>query len=272
MGSSTTEGGRPPATRDNLAVALRHPSLILAMARGADRLELQRILARKTIFKEMNSLLDETRSAARRRAPLPQAPKEALTTLHTLCEGLAAGDKKHRGDAYYTALYTLVKEFARGPVVETGVWWGTSSMFMLQAMEDGRGGTLNSVDLPNASYSVTASDSHADIIPSPTDTGAIIPASLRKRWKLTLGKSKDVLPGVLDGLGPIDIFVHDSEHVPETMTFEFEEAWRHLRPGGFLISDDTDWNGSFAEFAEGKGALSMEFTKYGKNRFGVMVR
>src|SRR2546426_42220 len=35
----------------------------------------------------------------------------------------------------------------------------------------------------------------------------------------------------------------------EHMLFEFRTAWPYLCDGGILLSDDTDWNEAFAEFA-----------------------
>jgi predicted O-methyltransferase YrrM len=272
MTEDSAKPSRPQLNSSNVAIALKHPSLLLAMARGADRQELQRILMKKTVFKEMSSLLETTRRNARDIPPLAGSPGEKLAKLQELCSALARSDRGRRGDSYYAALYLIIRDFRPEIVVETGVWWGTSSLFMLQAMEDFRSGSLYSVDLPNASYALSASDSHADIIPSETDTGSMVPSDLRRRWQLTLGKSQEKLPSLLDGLGTIDVFVHDSEHVAETMLFEYEEAWKHLRPGGLLLSDDTDWNDAFSRFAKSKSAGFREFEKYGQNRFGVAVR
>ena len=46
-----------------------------------------------------------------------------------------------------------------------------------------------------------------------------------ERWSLTIGRSQDELPTLLERLGEIDLFVHDSEHSYECMDFEFRAAW-----------------------------------------------
>ena len=58
-----------------------------------------------------------------------------------------------------------------------------------------------------------------------------------------------MLPAVLQDVGMIDIFIHDSLHTYDHMLFEYRTAWPHLRPGGILLSDDTDWNRAFPTFA-----------------------
>ena len=56
-------------------------------------------------------------------------------------------------------------------------------------------------------------------------------------------------PGLLDRLGTIDFFMHDSEHSEACMRFEFDAAWAALRDGGVLAADDVTANGAFATFA-----------------------
>jgi Methyltransferase domain len=77
----------------------------------------------------------------------------------------------------------------------------------------------------------------------------MIPAPLRERWRLTIGRSQDELPQLLQRLGEIDLFVHDSEHSYECMDFEFRTVWPALREGGALVADDWNWNDAFSELA-----------------------
>lgn len=47
------------------------------------------------------------------------------------------------------------------------------------------------------------------------------PSYPRSRWSLTSGKSSDHLEPLLRRIGPVDIFLHDSDHSYENMQFEF---------------------------------------------------
>ena len=62
--------------------------------------------------------------------------------------------------------------------------------------------------------------------------------------------SREKLPALLHSIGEIDIFHHDSMHTCDMMTFEYETAWKYLKPNGLLLSDDADWNSAFKDFCE----------------------
>ncbi len=72
----------------------------------------------------------------------------------------------------------------------------------------------------------------------------------------------------------IDIFIHDSLHTPQTMKYEFEKAWPHIRSGGLLISDDIGGNSFFASFVKAQ-RIEKWFSapKAGKEgMFGVAIK
>jgi len=73
------------------------------------------------------------------------------------------------------------------------------------------------------------------------------------------------LPPLLDDLGRIDVFFHDSLHTREHMLFEFERAWAHLKPGGVLVSDDVALRGHDAlpSFAHSVGRPFRTFGNLG---------
>ena len=45
------------------------------------------------------------------------------------------------------------------------------------------------------------------------------------------------------------------------MRFEYEAAWRHLEPGGVLLSDDVTWNDEFDRFCAGVGRPVIPLTR-----------
>lgn len=120
-------------------------------------------------------------------------------------------------------------------VVETGVAYGVSSAFILEALRQNGRGTLHSIDLPPLRRGYERS------------WGVAVPDGLREGWQLHRGSSRRVLPGLLREIGPLDLFVHDSLHTRRNMRREFDAAWSHLRPGGVLLADDVERNRAFAD-------------------------
>ncbi len=135
---------------------------------------------------------------------------------------------------------------ARQPetVVETGVAYGVTTSFILAALERNRCGRLYSIDLPPLG-------SDADQF-----VGRFVPQELRGRWKLHRGTTRRVLPPLLEKLGRVDIFIHDSLHTYANMRAEFELASARLNGKAIVISDDVQGNPAFAEWI----AAAMPFS------------
>jgi predicted O-methyltransferase YrrM len=151
-------------------------------------------------------------------------------------------------------LYALVRKLRPRVAVETGVCNGFSTAFLLLALERNGAGELHSIDLPEvvgADYEPGTfwEGKQGAAIPAGKDPGWMIPAALRERWRLVVGRSQEELPPLLELLGELDLFVHDSEHSYECMDFEFRAVWPALREGGALVADDWNWNDAFAELA-----------------------
>ncbi|MEW6604512.1 MAG: class I SAM-dependent methyltransferase [Thermoproteota archaeon] len=147
------------------------------------------------------------------------------------------------------ALYILIRLLKPDKIVETGVATGFTSSCILAALDKNNKGHLYSIDLPIHSPRVDA-DGQMDmsIIPNNELPGYIIPSLLRNRWSLTLGKSEDKLPDLLDTIGAIDMFFHDSEHSYSNMMFELNESLSHIQKEGIIASDDVNYNTAFQEF------------------------
>jgi Methyltransferase domain len=151
-------------------------------------------------------------------------------------------------------LYAILRHLRPHIAVETGVANGFSTAFALAALDRNGEGQLHSVDLPREvgrdyeAGTFFEGEGRAGI-PSGSEPGWLIPRGLKDRWTLVLGRTQDELPPLLERLGTIDSFMHDSEHSFECMWFEFNEAWPHLREGGVLLSDDVNSTDAFPRFS-----------------------
>jgi hypothetical protein len=101
-----------------------------------------------------------------------------------------------------------------------------------------------------------------------------VPQERRERWTLCLGSSRRRLPGLLDRLGSIGLFVHDSLHTERNVRFELDHAWGALQPGGALVVDDVDYNPGFAGFASATvdGSSLVAAHDDGRRLFGVILK
>jgi Methyltransferase domain len=165
----------------------------------------------------------------------PQALK--YVRGHGIDVGPASFAGFNDGDtALVRAVWCLVRHLKPQQVVETGVAHGFTSRFILDALTRNGAGHLASIDRPPLDPETRAR------------VGIAVPPELRSRWNLIAGSSRQRLPGVLKGLGTIDLFVHDSLHTERNVRFELDRAWAALRPGGAMVIDDIDSNGGFGSF------------------------
>ncbi|MCI4345504.1 MAG: class I SAM-dependent methyltransferase, partial [Thermoplasmata archaeon] len=135
-----------------------------------------------------------------------------------------------KGEAW--VLYALVRRLVPEAIVETGVANGHSSSFLLEALRRNGRGRLTSFDIDPAA-------------------GELVPPALRERWDLRILPRRRPAPAferALAELGPLGLFLHDSDHSYEWMELEFRSAWAKLAPGGFLAADDIDWSYAFIDF------------------------
>lgn len=174
-------------------------------------------------------------------------------------------ERYHESDARYPDFYAvggrsaeLLGKLARAAratvILETGVADGASTEALLSALDSSGPGMLHSVDI------------------SP-DVGARV--TDRRNWRLHVTDgTPTALAAVADGLHHLDMFLHDSGHGLDHQMAEYRIAWRNLRPGGLLCSDDIDWSPAFSDFCRRAGvpfavlAEVMPFPKF----FGVARR
>ena len=136
-------------------------------------------------------------------------------------------------------LYALVRALKPKIVVESGMYYGASAAFILSAMERNGMGTLHSIDLPSES---------ADAFGTTFGLGCMVPLPVRHRWTVHWGDSRQLLLPLLQGLGEIEMFFHDSVHTYPFMMWEFTSAWSALTSGGVLASHDVWRHRVFDDF------------------------
>jgi hypothetical protein len=167
------------------------------------------------------------------------------------------------GPALALAAYCLARALRPDKIVETGVAHGVTTRFLLEALEHERAGRLWSIDLPPLVESRLE-----------PEIAVLVPPERRERWTLCLGSSRRRLPGLLERLGSIGLFLHDSLHTERNVRFELAHAWGALQPGGALVVDDVDYNPGFAGFARATadGSSLVAAHDDGRRLFGVILK
>lgn len=143
----------------------------------------------------------------------------------TFEEQLAAAD----GHRFQKELGDFIIAYNCEMVVETGL--GVSTLFILDAMDRMNKGHL---------YSIDAKPWYPHEIVHP-------------RLTFIKDKSVNVLAELYKKTGAWDLFLHDSDHDVFCQTYEYEFAYRCLKKGGWLWSDDTSWGGHDAWGGVAKG-------------------
>jgi predicted O-methyltransferase YrrM len=161
------------------------------------------------------------------------AAAAATTELQVGAGHDADGDLAH-------IVWCAIRHMEPQRVLETGVARGVTSVLALRALSasgDGAG-RLWSIDLP-------------PMMPGWHEQSKVLVDEVAwPDWTYVRGSSRRTMTRTCSAMGSIDIFVHDSLHTPQTMKYEFEKAWPHMRAGGLLISDDVEGNSAFVDFID----------------------
>ena len=154
---------------------------------------------------------------------------------------------------YRNVMYYLIRLLKPNCVVETGVLHGLTSTWILQALHKNKKGSLISIDLPRKDWEKFFPDTPmgpGDLAPEielgDHEPGWIIPEYLRKNWELKLGPSHVHLEDTLKQ-NPVDLFIHDSDHSYEIMSYECLKAFE-IRPSSLFVIDNFDDNGFLFEY------------------------
>lgn len=169
---------------------------------------------------------------------------------------------------WHEVIYFIVRKTKPQVIIETGVFDGISSSFILLGLKNNDSGFLYSIDLPaRKELFGSTNEMLISILPKDKNPGWIVSPNLKKRWKLLLGSSKKHLPTLLAKLKKIDIFIHDSMHTDEYMMWEYETSWKTLNKGGLLCSDDIHIGSSFWQFTK-----QVKKQNIHKSGFGIIAK
>ncbi|MCM8808436.1 MAG: class I SAM-dependent methyltransferase [Candidatus Omnitrophica bacterium] len=172
-------------------------------------------------------------------------------------------------------IYIIIRYLKPKIVVETGVGPGGTSSVILKALSDNHKGILYSIDLPgfDSIFYPTIGKNYNIHIPDGFDVGWLIPPWLKTRHILILGDSKLKLPELLEQLRDnnkkVDIFLHDSLHTDEHISFEFSTIFPHLNKDAILLCDDVNehWSTEFIRICKKNNLPFIIF----RNRLGISI-
>ena len=148
-------------------------------------------------------------------------------------------------------IYAFMRLYQPLKVVETGVANGHSTFIILSALAKNGKGKLYSIDIsPNV--------------------GSLLTEDLKRNWELIVlpKANKKTLDNVLKNLDPIDLFIHDSNHLYYWQEVEYNIAFKYVKSQGFIMSDDVDFSYAFLDFIRDKG-LDAYFLYDTRKIFGI---
>ena len=126
--------------------------------------------------------------------------------------------------------------------IETGVAYGWSSLAILDAIKNTKGGQLCSIDM------------HYPKKDNEQFVGIVVPPMLRENWDLIRQPDRNGIKKALNNIGgKIDFCHYDSDKSWWGRAYAFPILWDALKPGGIFISDDIQDNLFFRKFAKSKG-------------------
>lgn len=172
-------------------------------------------------------------------------------------------------------LYVLVRHLQPAAVLETGVYYGGNTTFLLAALHRNKTGRLVSIDLPDSAIRKAGPQTTAARHPLVGDfefydpnlePGFIAPGYLKERWDFVEGNSLDVIPSRRE---TFDLYLHDSDHSMHFLTAELESAAPRLSRDATIVADDIDWSNAFFAFCVARKLSPLLFTDNGKDNLRV---
>lgn len=172
-------------------------------------------------------------------------------------------------------LYVIVRHRRPARVLETGVYYGGNTAFVLRALDRNGAGELTSIDLPDSAIRAMAKPAErhpmvgdGELYTANLRPGFMIPDVLREHWTLVEGDSHDVIPTLT---GRFDFYLHDSDHAMAFMLREMTLAQAVMQPDGLMLADDVDWSNAFHAFVVENHLYPLFLTDNGKDDLRVRM-
>jgi len=170
-------------------------------------------------------------------------------------------------------IYVLLRHLQPDYAIETGVYYGGNTVFLLAALHRNGRGRLVSIDLPDAAIrrSATAHPRHplvgdSELYDSQLRPGFIVPDHLKDRWEFVEGDSLVEIPRRSE---TFDFYMHDSDHSMNFLGAEIAAVLPRLAPSAVAVVDDIDWSNGFFAFCVEKRMSPILFTDNGKDDLRV---
>lgn len=172
-------------------------------------------------------------------------------------------------------LYVLVRHLQPAACLETGVYYGGNSAFMLAALHRNGAGRLVSIDLPDSAIRRDGENTSHPRHPLVGDSefyeatlrpGFIIPEYLKSHWQFVEGDSLAEIPKRQERF---DFYLHDSDHSMGFLRAELAAALPRLSPTAVIMVDDIDWSNAFFAFCVEHRLSPLLFTDNGKDNLRV---
>ena len=172
-------------------------------------------------------------------------------------------------------VYVLLRQLRPAYSLETGVFYGGNTAFLLAGLHRNGHGRLVSIDLPDSTICREAGIvEHArhplvgdsEFYDEALKPGFIIPDYLKAHWEFVEGDSLLEIPKRREAF---DFYIHDSDHSMAFLSSEITAARPKLSASAVVVVDDIDWSNAFFAYCVDAKVAPILFTDNGKDNLRV---
>ena len=175
-------------------------------------------------------------------------------------------------------IYCLIRHFKPSNILETGVYYGGNTLFILKALSKNKKGKLTAIDLPDKQIKKKFKKNldkyrhplvfNTEDYTQKLSPGFIIPEKYKKNYNLILDEATSRVKKLKI---KFDLYLHDSDHSYKYLLGELNSVEKKLRNNSLIIVDDIDWSNAFYEHVCKKKYFPMIFSDNGKDNLRSRV-